>query len=31
MEQIEYINMEDGNETEEDILGRQVALSPPVK
>jgi hypothetical protein len=31
MEPIEYINLEDGNETEEDILVRQVALSPPVK
>jgi hypothetical protein len=30
MEPIEYINMEDENETEEDILDRQVALSPPV-
>jgi hypothetical protein len=30
MEPVVYINMEEDNESEEDILERQVALSPPV-
>jgi hypothetical protein len=30
MEPVVYINMEEENESEEDILERQVALNPPV-